>query len=74
MFWAKIKLVMLLNTSTVPQVLRGKGKLVEYFGHKIHYDQKKEQKQRMYGAVHVCARDVYPDMVVEFATMSIKIV
>ena len=42
----------------------------EYFGHKIHYDQNK--KMRMHGAVHVCARDGFSGMIVEFATMAIK--
>ena len=42
----------------------------EYSGQNIHFDQNK--KLGMYGAVHVCAREGYSGMTVEFATMPIR--
>ena len=52
------------------RLLKSRVYSAECFAHKIHYDQNKEH--RMYGAVHVCARDVLSGMIVEFATMSMK--
>ena len=43
---------------------------VDYFGHKIHYDQ--NEKLGMYGEVHVCARDGYSGKIVGHATMAKK--
>ena len=42
---------------------------VEHFGHKHHYDQNK--KLGIYRAVHVCARDGYSGMIVEFSAMPV---
>ena len=42
---------------------------VEHFGHKHHYDQNK--KLGMYRAVHVCARNGYSGMIVEFSAMPV---
>ena len=43
---------------------------VEYFGHKIHYNQ--NEKLGMFGVVHVCARDRFLGKIVEHATMARK--
>ena len=77
---AKDKLAKFLKTSTASQVVRKKWKLVdllnprlysaEYFGHKNLYDQ--NEKLGMFGAVHVCARDGYSEMIVKFAAIPIK--
>ena len=74
---AKGKLVKLFKSSTVLQEVienrlsNSKVCSAEYFGYKIHYAQNK--KLGMYGAVHVCAKDGYSDMIVEFAAMPTKL-
>ena len=57
----KVKAGRLLN----PRVYRS-----EYFGHKFHYC--KNGKLGMHGVVHVCERNGYSGMIVEFATKSMK--
>ena len=42
----------------------------QYFGHKNHYGQSKNLG--MYRVVHVCAKDGYSGMIVEFAATPIK--
>ena len=41
-----------------------------YFGHKVHYNQ--NEKLGIHGAVYVCARDGYSNMIIEFPTIAIK--
>ena len=52
------------------QLLNPRVYSVEYFGHEIHYDQNK--KLGIHRTVHVCAKDGYSNMIVEFATMAVK--
>ena len=40
------------------------------FGYKNHYHQ--NEKLRMYGAAHVCARDGFSGMIIECAAIQIK--
>ena len=41
-----------------------------YFGHKLHFDQ--NEKLRMFGAVHVCARDGFSGVIIGCPTIPVK--